>query len=708
MRKYLSKAVIVLVLVATIAGLKFSGVEFSLEELSRQRSALTEHYHVNPAKFIALYLVAYIGVTAVSLPGAVIFTLAGGAIFGFWLGTLLASIASTIGATLAFIAARYVFRDSIQQRFGAKLDTINRGVEREGKGYLFALRLVPLFPFFLINFLMALTTLPALTFLWVSQIGMLPGTMLYVNAGTQLATITSVGDIFSASIGLSFALLGIFPLLVKAIVGRIRERKQYAAFQRPTTFDYNVVVIGAGSGGLVTAYVVAALKGKVALIERNKMGGDCLNTGCVPSKALIRTSRLLADAKRAKDFGIHAMHAEFDFAEVMQRVQAVIQEIEPHDSVERYQKLGVDCIHGDARIISPFEVRVADRVITSRSIVIATGGRPFIPSLPGLTDAPVFTSDTIWELRKRPEKLIVLGGGPVGCELAQCFARLGSAVTIVQRGKRLLPKEDPEFSQLLVDQFQGEGLTVLLDLEAVRIESEEGRHFLVLADQRRIEFDALLLAVGRKATVTGLGLEELGFRVRDDGTLEADESLSATYPNIFTCGDVTGPYQFTHVASLQAGTAALNSLFGFLKRFKVDYRVIPWCTFTEPEIARVGISEQEGREQKIEFEVTTYSFSDLDRAIADADTRGMIKLLTPPGSDKILGVTVAGSHAGDLISEFVFAMKNGLGVKKIFNTIHIYPTLAESNRYVAGAWQRRNQPERLLRVVEKFHTWRRG
>jgi pyruvate/2-oxoglutarate dehydrogenase complex dihydrolipoamide dehydrogenase (E3) component/uncharacterized membrane protein YdjX (TVP38/TMEM64 family) len=708
MKKLFPRLLILVALIGAVIALKRSGIDLSLESLARQRGALNEAFVTNPLRIILLYLVVYIGVTAVSLPGAVILTLAGGAIFGLGLGTVLVSIASTTGATLAFLAARYLLGEAVQKRFGSKLEAINRGVAREGKSYLFALRLVPLFPFFAVNLLMALTPMRALTFFWVSQLGMLPGTLVFVNAGTQLATITSVRDILSAKVAFSFALLGVFPIVVKWLLAAVKNRKKLARFQRPSRFDYNVVVLGAGSGGLVTSYVVAALKGKVALVERHRMGGDCLNTGCVPSKALIRTTKLLADARRASEFGLRSLQPEFTFAEVMERVQRIISKVEPHDSVERYTGLGVDCVQGEARILSPFEVQVGERRLTTRSIVIATGGRPIVPDIAGLNLVPHYTSDTIWSLRELPRRLVVLGGGPIGCELAQCFARLGSAVTIVHRGSQLLPKEDPDASAFVQRSFERDGITLELGATPIRLERDGSDVVMVLSNGKRLAIDVVLLALGRRANVSGFGLEELGFAIRADGTLEADENLAATYPNVFTCGDVTGPYQFTHVASHQAGTAALNALLGSFKKFKVDYRVIPWCTFTDPEVARVGLNEHEARERQIPFEVTTYGIDDLDRAIADGDDEGVVKLLTAPGSDKILGVTIVGPHAGDLISEFVLAMKHGLGIKKIFGTIHIYPTLAEANRFVAGAWQRRRKPERILKILDKFHGWMRG
>ncbi len=489
----------------------------------------------------------------------------------------------------------------------------------------------------------------------------------------------------------------------------MNQRKK--RFNKPSRFDYNLVVIGGGSAGLVSSYIAAAVKAKVLLIEKHAMGGDCLNTGCVPSKALIRSAKMLSYAKRAKDFGFQKTTVEFNFADVMQRVQRVIQKIAPHDSVERYQSLGVDVLQAEANIISPYEVEVEGKIITAKNIIIATGARPMVPTIPGLETTDYLTSDTVWNLREQPRRLLVLGGGPIGCELAQCFQRLGSEVTIVQRGQQLLPREDADVAEMVKTRFQQEGIRVLTDHSAQRVEQSNGQTVLVCehdSTEVRIEFDQLLIALGRKANVQGFGLEQLGVKIEPQGTITVDDFLRTNYPNIYVCGDVTGPYQFTHVAAHQAWYAAVNALFSPLKRFRVDYSVIPWATFTDPEVARVGLNELEAKENNIAFEITTYGIDDLDRAIVDSEAHGLIKVLTVPGKDKILGVTIVGSHAGDLIAEFVLAMKHGLGLNKILGTIHIYPTMAEANKYVAGNWKRQHQPEALLRWVARFHAWRRG
>jgi pyruvate/2-oxoglutarate dehydrogenase complex dihydrolipoamide dehydrogenase (E3) component len=482
-------------------------------------------------------------------------------------------------------------------------------------------------------------------------------------------------------------------------------------YKKPKKFDRNLIVLGAGSAGLVTAYIAAAVKAKVSLIEKNRMGGDCLYTGCVPSKALIRSAKFLAHARRAREFGFKSADVEFDFADVMQRVQRVIKTIEPHDSIERYSELGVECITGEAKITSPWTVEVNGETLTTRNIVIAAGARPFVPPIPGIEDIAYYTSDTIWELRKLPERLVVLGGGPIGCELTQCFARFGSNVSQVEMLPRLLIREDTEISEMVMQRFKKEGISVLTNHKAKEFLLENGEKILICEHEGkdiRIAFDELLVAVGRTANTTGYGLEDLEIPITNTKTIETNEFLQTSYPNIFACGDVAGPFQFTHTAAHQAWYAAVNSLFGDFKKFKVDYSVIPWATFTDPEVARVGINEIEARERKIPYEVTTYEIDDLDRAIADEEAHGMIKVLTVPGKDKILGVTIVGEHAGDLIAEYVSAMRNNIGLNKILGTIHIYPTLAEANKYVAGNWKKAHAPERLLKWVEKFHAWRRN
>jgi pyruvate/2-oxoglutarate dehydrogenase complex dihydrolipoamide dehydrogenase (E3) component/uncharacterized membrane protein YdjX (TVP38/TMEM64 family) len=687
------------------------GHYFSLAYLKSQQALIDDYYRANPLQTVLAFFLIYVAVTGLSLPGATIMTLAAGAIFGLFWGTVIVSFAASIGATLAFLASRFVLRDSVQARFGDKLKAINAGIDKDGPFYLFTLRLVPAFPFFVINLVMGLTPIKTRTFYWVSQVGMLAGTIVYVNAGTEIAKIERLSGILSPTLLASFTLLGIFPLVAKKIVDLAKARKVFARFTRPRKFDRNLIVIGAGSAGLVSAYIAAAVKAKVTLIEKHRMGGDCLNTGCIPSKALIRSAKFLSHVQRAGEFGIREASATYDFADVMERVQRVIKTVEPHDSAERYTGLGVECIEGEAKIISPWEVRVNGKVLTTRSIVIAAGARPFVPPIPGLDRIGHLTSDTVWNLRKRPVRLVVLGGGPVGCELTQAFARFGSKVTQVEMLPRIMMREDPEISEMVLSRFRGEGIDVRLEHKAKQFLVENGEKVLVCEHQGqdvRIPFDEVLVAVGRVANTQGYGLEELGIPVTKSRTVETNEYLQTLYPNIYACGDVAGPYQFTHTASHQAWYAAVNALFGGVKKFRADYSVIPWATFTEPEVARVGLNETDAKEKGIRYEVTTYGIDDLDRAIADSEAHGVVKVLTVPGKDKILGATIVGEHAGDLIAEYIAAMRHGIGLNKILGTIHIYPTLAEANKYAAGNWKRAHAPQGLLKWVERYHGWMRG
>ncbi len=701
----------VIVLLIVVFFLFDLGQYLTLDYLKSQQQNFNAYYQQNRFLTLAIYFIIYVVVTALSLPGAAVMTLAGGALFGFWAALIVVSFASTIGATLAFLVSRFLLRDWVQGKFGDKLKAINEGVEKEGAFYLFSLRLVPIFPFFVINLVMGLTPLKTALFYGVSQVGMLAGTAVYVNAGTQLGQLESAAGILSPGIIFSFALLGIFPLVAKKILGIFQARKVYANHQKPEKFDYNLVVLGAGSAGLVSSYIAAAVKAKVALIEKHKMGGDCLNTGCVPSKALIRSAKMLSYAKRAKEFGFEKAEVAFDFATVMERVQEVVKKVEPHDSIERYTGLGVEVIEGEATITSPWSVKVNGRLLTTRSIIVATGARPFVPQIKGLDQVEYLTSDNIWELRELPEKLVVLGGGPIGSELTQAFARLGSQVTQVEMLPRIMSREDPEVSEFIQQKFEAEGISVLTGHAAKEVQIVAGKQQLICehnGETVEVEFSHLLVAVGRKANVTGFGLEELGVKISERGTVAVDPLMRTNYPNILCAGDVAGPYQFTHTAAHQAWYASVNALFGDFKSFKTDYRVIPWATFTDAEVARVGLNESEATEQKIPFEVTRYGIDDLDRAIADSEDRGWVKVLTKPGSDKILGVAIVGTHAGDLLAEYVLAMKYKLGLNKILGTIHTYPTLAEMNKMVAGIWKKEHAPEKLLAWVEKFHAWRRG
>ncbi|MEP0174382.1 MAG: FAD-dependent oxidoreductase [Paraglaciecola sp.] len=707
---------ILFVLILSLIGAFFVfdlGQYLTLDSLKANQEALAEFIQENWLQAFLGYLILYIIVTALSLPGAAILTLGAGALFGLGWGLVLASFASTIGATIAFLVSRFLLRDWVKNSFSQKIASIDAGIEKDGAFYLLSLRLVPLFPFFIINLVMGVTSIRTITYYWVSQVGMLAGTFVFVNAGTQLANIESLSGIVSPNIILSFVLLGIFPLIAKLILNIIKAKRVYKGWEKPKTFDRNMVVIGAGSAGLVTAYIAAAVKASVTLVEKHKMGGDCLNTGCVPSKSLLHASKLAHMHKGAEKSGVNYQAPEVDFKAVMGQVHNVIKAIEPHDSVERYESLGVNVVTGSATIVSPWQVDIQTedgvQSLTTKNIVIATGASAFVPPIPGLKDVDYLTAENLWNLTEQPKRLVVLGGGPIGSELSQAFGRLGTQVTQIEKHDQLLSKEDPDAAEHLYKQLIKDGVDVRLNTTAKAIEKTAEGQVIVLEKggvEERVAFDKILVAVGRQANLKGFGLEKLG--IETDRTIITNEMLQTKYPNILAAGDVAGPYQFTHTASHQAWYAAVNALFRGFKTFKVDYSVIPWATFTEPEIATVGLNETAAKEQGVEYDISRYDIGGLDRALADDHARGFVKVLTVPGKDKILGATIVGAHAGELLAEFVLAMKHNLGMNKLLGTIHIYPTMAEANKNVAGVWKKANAPEGLLKLVERFHKWRRS
>ncbi len=713
--KMVFKILAILLISALVFAFKHYHLEnyLTLDYIKANQEAFQGYYLRNTILTISSYVGIYVITTALSLPGATILTLAGGAMFGLGAGLIIVSFSSTIGATLAFLVSRFILRDYVQNKFGDKIKSINEGIEKEGAFYLFTLRLIPIFPFFLINLTMGLTSIRVLTFFFVSQIGMLLGTAVYVNAGVELSKIESLHGILSPTLILSFAALGILPFIGKKIISTLKANKIYAKYKsrRPKKYDYNMVVIGAGSAGLVTSLISATVKAKVALIEKHKMGGDCLNTGCVPSKALIKSAKVVHYSKRAQEFGLNSLEVDFDFSKIMERVQDVITKIEPHDSVERYESFGVECIEGSAKIISPWEVEVNGKILTTKNITISTGARPFIPPIPGIENSDYLTSDTLWNIRTLPKSFLVLGGGPIGLELAQSFNRFGAKVTIIEMAPRVMMKEDPDVSEYVDTKLSAEGVTILTKHRAKEFKRDGEKKILICENNGNdieVEYDQVLVAVGRRANTSGFGAQELGIEVRKNGTFDANEYLQTNYPNIYVCGDVTGPFQLTHTASHQAWYCAVNALFGRFKKFRVDYSVIPWSTYTEPEVATVGHNEESAKAQKISYEVTKYGIDDLDRAIADSEDHGFVKVLTAKGSDKILGATIVGFQASDLLLEFTAAMKHGFGLNKILGTIHPYPTFGEANKYLAGNWKKERKPEGLLRFVEKVHKFERS
>jgi pyruvate/2-oxoglutarate dehydrogenase complex dihydrolipoamide dehydrogenase (E3) component/uncharacterized membrane protein YdjX (TVP38/TMEM64 family) len=717
----MTRKLIILAVIALALGLAYTfnlHQLLTLESLKAHQARLAETIAARPVFSGLVYFGLYVLVAAFSLPGAAILTLGAGALFGLVTGTILVSFASTIGATLAFLSARFLLRDAISTRYGDRLAAIDAGVKRDGAFYLFTLRLIPVIPFFVINLVMGLTAMKARIFALVSQIGMLPATFVYVNAGTRLADIQKPGDILSLPLVLSFAALGLLPWIAKAIVGFIQRRRVYARFTKPAKFDRNLVVIGAGAAGLVTSYVAAAVRAKVTLVEAHRMGGDCLNYGCVPSKALIKSAKVAHQARHGAAYGIDAAVESVRFRDVMARVNRVIADIEPHDSVERYTSLGVDVVQGRAKILDPWTVEIlaedgSSSRLTTRAICIATGAAPFVPKLPGLDAVGYLTSDTLWaDFSTRdaiPKRITVLGGGPIGCELAQALQRLGADVTQVELMDRLLGREDSEVSAAAEASLSADGVKVLTGHKALACEMR-GTEKLLLTEcgglKREIAFDALIVAVGRVARLTGFGLEELGIPARR--VVETNDYLETLFPNIVAAGDVAGPYQFTHAAGHQGWHAAVNTLFGRFKRFKVSYAAMPAVTFLDPEIARVGLNETEAKSKGVAYEVTQYGIDDLDRAIADGKAHGFVKVLTVPGKDRILGATIVGEQAGELLAEFTLAMRHGLGLNAILSTIHAYPTMMEANKYAAGVWKKAHAPEWALKLLERYHRWERG
>jgi pyruvate/2-oxoglutarate dehydrogenase complex dihydrolipoamide dehydrogenase (E3) component/uncharacterized membrane protein YdjX (TVP38/TMEM64 family) len=706
----LKKIIILIAIGAIIWAFQHFGITsyLNLAELKAQQGRLQGFYIHNQLAFVSIYFVIYVITTALSIPGATILTLAGGAIFGLWQGTIIVSFASTVGATVAFLISRIFFQAAIEKRFKDTFRKINAGVENEGAFYLFTLRLVPLFPFFLINLTMGLTTLKTWTFYWVSQLGMLAGTIVYVNAGEQLSQIESLKDIMSFDLIFAFSLLGLFPLVAKKIIDMLKAGKVYRPYKKPKKFEYNMLVIGAGAAGLVTSYISAAVKARVGLIEKHKMGGDCLNTGCVPSKALLKSAKAMHTINNAGAYGIKTNgSAQVDFPAVMQRVHEVITKIEPHDSIERYTDLGVECITGAAKIISPWEVEVNGKVLTTKNITIATGARPFVPQIKGLSDIDYLVSDNLWEIKELPEHLVVLGAGPIGLEMALAFVRLGSKVTVIQRSDRVMNKEDVDIAEVVQAQLIKEGIEFLFNHNVIEVTAE---HIVceTLSGKVQVPYGRVLVAVGRAANTSGFGLEELGVELNENKTVKVNEYMQTNFPNIYACGDVAGPFQLTHMASHQAWYCAVNGLFSPFKKFAVDYSVVPWVTYLDPEVAHVGATEEDLKAMGQPYDVIKYDVSDLDRAIADSVDHGVVKVLVSSSSDSILGVSIVAQNAGELITEFISAMKHGKGLNSILSTIHSYPTMSEANKYAAGVWKKKTAPQKLLTYVEKFHTWRRS
>jgi len=679
----------------------------SFSSLKNNQQAILAHVQDNFWQSALIYFVTYILVATLSIPGATVLTLAGGAIFGFSIGLIMVSFASTIGASLAFLGSRYFFKSWIQKKYSHRLYSINQELKTRGIFYLFVLRLTPIFPFFIINLLFGLTNIKTTTFFWVSQIGMLAGTIVFVNAGTQLSQLESMQEILSFQIIGSFVLLALLPIISKLIIKLIQHHIIYKKFTKPKKFDNNLIIIGAGAGGLVSAYIGSTLKAKVTLIEDNKMGGDCLNSGCVPSKTLIKLSQLLWQIKLAPHVGIKVNSPEIEFSEIMQQVQNSVKSIAPNDSIERYTKLGVNVITGKATIKTPYEVMVNGKTLTTKNIIIATGASPTVPKIPGINDIKYLTSDNIWNLKTLPKQMLILGGGVMGCEFAQAFSRLGSKVTIIEKNRTLLDESDFEVAAAIQQKFKQEGIKVICNAQIKQIRNTENTKELICVQKNQtlsLEFDEILLAIGRTANISGFGIEEMA--IETQGSIVTDKFMATNYPNIFAVGDVTGKNQLTNVAAEHAWHATVNALLGFAKKFKYNAEIIPTTIFCSPEIAQVGLNEKIAIQKNIAYEVTNYNLKNSDRAICENKAFGWIKILTIPKKDTILGVTIVGAQAGEMLPEFVIAMKHNLGLNKILGTIHAYPTWSEANKHAAGNWRKQNTSPKILKLLEKLHYWR--
>lgn len=706
------------------------GISTDAESLRSLRSELEDHVYRAPLQSALIFIVAYWVVAALALPGALILTLLGGALFGLGLGALLVALGSSLGALLSFTVVRLIAGQALRDRLAARLATVARGIEADGGFYVFTLRVMPVFPFFLVNVLLALTPLRAWTFYWVSVIGMLPATLIYVNAGHQLATLTSIGDILSPPLLMSLVVLAVFPLIARKVLPLMAQRFRVAAaqrasrrrWQRPTRFDRDLIVIGAGAAGLVAANIASTLRARVTLIEREAMGGDCLNTGCVPSKALIRIAERVQLARDLARQGLVANGAGDqwrapDFRLMMAQVRDTIDRIAPHDSVERYESLGVECLRGEAQAVSPWTVEVRTgnasepRVLHARHLIIATGAEPVVPEIPGLARQHILTTQTLWSIDALPARLLILGGGAVGCEMAQAFRRLGSTVCVVERAERLLAREEPEASAEVLKAFIDDGIQVLLKAELARVESVDRAHVAhinVNGRQEQIAFDQLLCALGRRARVDGAGLESLGLARLPDGTLQVDEWMRTSEPSVFACGDVATTDRLTHAAGQMGWHAAVNALFGDLWPIRIDRSALPRCTFTDPAVARVGPTRDEAERAGYRVDCTRVPLNTLDRAIIDRQTRGFVMVLTERGSDRLLGATVVGAHADDLIALFALAIRERIGMRRLMSSIIAYPGWADASRAVAAQWQRERAPEALLTWLARWHRWRRG
>jgi pyruvate/2-oxoglutarate dehydrogenase complex dihydrolipoamide dehydrogenase (E3) component/uncharacterized membrane protein YdjX (TVP38/TMEM64 family) len=666
----------------------------------------------NPFLSASLFFFLYVSVAALSIPGVLLMTLLSGAVFGFFKGFFLTSFASATGATIAFFISRFLLQDWVRSRFSFHFTSFMKSAEKDIDFYLFSLRMIPFFPFFLVNLLMGLTKISWKRFFLISQFGMATSSAVYVNAGAGLAQVASLSDLLSLKLLLSFTLLGIFPLFSRWVVARYKNNRAYRGYSEPGSYDADLIVIGGGAGGLVTSIIAADAQAKVVLIEQDKQGGECLYTGCVPSKSIIRSSKIMSYLRRASEFGIVEVQGRIDFSSVMQRANEIIKKIEPHDSVERYQSLGVNCLKGTAIIKTPFLVQVGNRKITTRTIVVASGSRPRIPVIEGSSEIVYLTSETIWSIDQLPGCFLIIGGGAMGCEFAQAFQNFGSNVIQIESAERLLPKEDEEVSLVIQKRFIEIGIDVLVGHRLLKFKKDGNQKTAVV--QRlsdgiilNIAFDQVLYATGRIPNVENFGLEELGVEISPRGGIKVNARLQTNFRNIFAVGDVVGPLQHTNMASHQGFYAALNSVIGGPLQLAADHRVVPYATFTDPEIARVGLCELDAKMAGIAFDVSRYDLTKNDRLLTDGEALGFVNVITAANSDEILGVTIVGHHASEQIAEFVFAMTHRMGLKSLSKVNHIYPTVSESNRLLASSWRRQHIHKNIRTILAYFLKIRR-
>src|SRR6266566_5169264 len=691
-----------------------------------------------PVIFVGIYIVA----TVFFIPGSVL-TLGAGAVFGMGLGSVCVSISATLGATAAFLVGRYLARDGIARKIekNEKFATIDRAVAEEGWKIVLLTRLSPVFPFTLLNYAFGLTRVKLSHYVLASWLGMMPGTVMYVYLGS-LVNIgaghrqRTTGELVLYGVGLLATVTVAVPVTrvarkalakkigstetVQTSKGIISAPSEPVLVRPPDTHNarlvsylhppdwqnptpapsYNLVVIGAGTAGLVTAAGAAGLGAKVALVEKYLLGGDCLSVGCVPSKAVIRCSRAIFDANEAGRFGVRVgAPAQADFPAVMERMRKLRADLSPHDSAQRFAKLGVDVFLGEAQFTGPDTIQVAGKTLRFKRAVIATGARALQPPIPGLTEAGYLTNETVFSLTECPARLAVIGGGPIGCELAQAFQRLGSQVSLFHKNAHLLDREDMDAAALVQKAFIREGIRVFLNAKITRVERNAGGKILYYEAQGKEEtlaVDEILAGAGRAPNVEGLNLETVGVQYDPRKGILVNDCLQTTNPRIYAAGDVCLTWKFTHAADFAARTVIQNALF--LGRKKVSALTMPWCTYTDPEIAHVGLYERDARERGVEVDTYVRESKEVDRAVLDGEEDGFVKFHVRKGHDDILGATIVARHAGEMISEISVAMAARIGLGKLASVIHPYPTQAEALRQCGDAYNR----TRLTRTVKKW------